>query len=181
MKNNKGITMVALVITIVILLILVGISIEAGGNVIKESELENLKTNMLLIKVKGKEYVENANFNLGTTIDKVTEEERNNRIGKAKEKLKGEEILDDNIFSQNINITKDNIAQDNANNIYYYKLTTQNLIDMGLTKVKSDEKNGWYVIKYDIKNVQIEVYNTKGFENKETIYYSLSEMQDLNI
>ena len=68
MKKNKGITMVALVITIVLLLILAGISIGTGGNIIKRTELENLKTGMLLIEVKGKEYVENANFNLANYI-----------------------------------------------------------------------------------------------------------------
>lgn len=181
MKKNRGITMVTLVITIVILLILAGVSIGIGNNVIKKSELENLKTNMLLIEVKGKEYVENANFNLGTTIDTVSAEEKNNRIQKAKEQLKGEEIQDDSIFNGNINITLDNLTTANANYIYYYKLTTQNLIDIGISKVKSDEDNGWYIIKYDIKNVQIEVYNTKGFENGEEKYYSLTEMKDLNI
>ena len=55
MKKNNGITMVALVITIVVLLILSSIPINAGKRVIKQSELENLKTNMMLIKVKGKE------------------------------------------------------------------------------------------------------------------------------
>ena len=74
MKKNKGITMVALVITIVLLLILAGISIGTGGNIIKRTELENLKTGMLLIEVKGKEYVENANFNLGTGFEKLTDE-----------------------------------------------------------------------------------------------------------
>ena len=120
MKKNKGITMMVLVITIVILLILAGISIGVGNNVIKKSELENLKTNMLLVKVKGKEYIEKANFNLGTTIDTVAEEEKNNRKQKAKEELKGEEILDDSIFNGNINITVDNITTDNTNYIYYY-------------------------------------------------------------
>ena len=36
---------------------------------------------MLLIEVKGKEYVENGNFNLGTSFDKLTDEnEKNKRI-----------------------------------------------------------------------------------------------------
>ena len=64
MKKNKGITMIVLVITIALLLILAGISIQGGSSIIKRADLENLKTDMLLIKVKGKEYVENANFNL---------------------------------------------------------------------------------------------------------------------
>ena len=46
MKKNKGITMIALIITIGLLLILAGISVGTGGKIIKQSNLENLKTNM---------------------------------------------------------------------------------------------------------------------------------------
>lgn len=182
MKNNKGITMIALVITIVVLLILAGISIGTGNNIIKQSNLENIKTNMLLVKVKAKEYVENANFNLGTAFDKVTDEnEKNARIEKAKAELKGKEITDISIFNTNTNISQEELTTDNSNYIYYYKLDSQNLTDMGISNVKSDEKNGWYIIKYDIKNIEIEVYNTKGFENNETIYYSLTELQNIDV
>ena len=46
-----------------ILLILAGISIQGGGSIIKRADLENLKTDMLLIKVKGKEYVSDEEIN----------------------------------------------------------------------------------------------------------------------
>ena len=75
--------MVALVVTIIVILILAGISIGQGDKAIKISQLENLRTNMLLIQTKSKEYLENANFNLGTNIDNVTEEEKTNRVNKA--------------------------------------------------------------------------------------------------
>jgi hypothetical protein len=52
---------------------------------------------------------------------------------------------------------------------------------MGLSNVKSDDKNGWYIIKFDIKNVEVEVYNTLGFERDGKKYYSLNELQNLNI
>lgn len=182
MKENRGITMVTLVITIVVLLIIAGISIGTGNKVIKSSELENVKTNMLLIKVKGKEYVENANFNIGTAFDKLTDEtEKANRISKAKAELKGIEITDVSEIDENIGITETQFQEDNTNLIFYYKLSKQNLSDMGLLNVKSDEENGWYIIKYDIKNVEVEVYNTAGFENEEGKYYSLSELQNLEI
>lgn len=176
MKENKGITMVTLIITIIVLLIVAGISIGAGNNVIKTSELENLKTNMLLIKVKGKESVENANFKLGTNFEKATDQE--NRVTTAKAELEGEEITDSSIFDGKISI---DISEDNKNNIYYYKLTTQNLVEMGLSNVESNDNKGWYIIKYDIKNVEVEVYNTQGFERDGKKYYSLSELQNLNI
>ena len=108
MKKNKGITMVALVITIVLLLILAGISIGTGGNIIKRTELENLKTGMLLIEVKGKEYVENANFNLGTGFEKLKDEtEKSKRIDAAKSKLKGKEITDASQLPETFEITTD--------------------------------------------------------------------------
>lgn len=149
-----------------------------GSKIIKESEIENLTTNMLLIKAKAKEYVENANFKMGTNIETATD--KDTKISTAKGELKGEEITNNSIFNGNINITQENITTDNSNYIYYYKLTTQNLNDMGLSNVKSGDKYGWYIIKYDIKNLEVEVYNTEGFEYDNITYYSLTELQNLD-
>ena len=182
MKKNNGITMVVLVITIVLLLILAGISINTGSNIIKRSELENLKTDMLLIEVKAKEYVENGNFSLGTTFDKITDEnEKSKRIETAKSKLKGTEIENIENLDSKLSITSDKFKEEKENMIYYYKLSTQDLEDMGIENVKSDEKNGEYIIKYDIKNIEIEIYNTQGFKNEDKYYYSLSELESLEL
>lgn len=178
MREDRGITITTLVITIIVLLIIAGISAGTGNKVIKSSELENVKTNMLLIKAKGKEYVENANFKLGTNFDNLTDaEDKDNRITAAKKELKeGKEITDKDIL-KNIGITQENIEA----YTYYYKLDKSNLTNMGLSNVKSDEKNGWYIIKFDIKKVEVEVYNTLGFEKDGNRYYSLTELQNLNI
>ena len=73
------------------------------------------------------------------------------------------------------------ITKESSEFVFYYKLSTQNLADIGITNVISDEENGWYIIKYDIKNLKVEIYNTKGFENEETKYYSLNELENINI
>lgn len=172
MKKNKGITMIVLVVTIVLLLIIAGISIGEGNKVIEESKLENLKTNMMLIKVKSKEYVENANFKLGTNIDTATD--KATRINTAQNELKGS-IVDKNILEGKVESNEENEYT------YYYKLSTDDLNNMGISNVESDEKNGVYVVKYDLKNVEVEIYNTKGFESEEKTYYSLTEIQELNI
>lgn len=182
MEKNNGITMVALVITVIILLILSGISINAGSNIITKSKLENIKTDMMLIKVKGKEYVENANFDLGTSFEKLTDEnEKNTRLENAKTKLKGTEIENIEDLDSKLSITSDKFKEEKENMIYYYKLSTQDLEDMGIENVKSDEKNGEYIIKYDIKNIEIEIYNTQGFKNEDKYYYSLSELESLEL
>ena len=74
-KNEKGVTLIILVITVMVLMIISGIIINTGVKSIKNAQRESLKTNMLLIQAKSKEYVENANFNLGT--GEKTEEEKN--------------------------------------------------------------------------------------------------------
>lgn len=179
MKENKGVTMISLVTIIALLTLIAGISIGQGSKVIKSSQLENLKTNMLLIKVKAKEYVENANFKLGTNFESATDKET--RITNAKAELKGEEITDSSIFNGGMNINQETITNDNSNYIYYYKLDTSNLNDIGISDVNSNEKDGWYIIKYDVKNIEVEIYNTVGFENEGSKYYSLTELQSVNL
>ena len=181
MKKNRGITMVALVITIVVLLIIAGISIGAGNNAIKNSKLENLKTNMLLIEVKAKEQIENAKFRLGTSFNRATEEEKTNRVNTAKSEFKGDEIVDGKIFENNTKITTEKIQKDNTNNTYYYKLSTPDLIGMGLKNVKSDEKNGYYIVKYNLQDSTIEIYNTEGFDDEGNVVYSLTDIKQVRL
>ena len=75
--NNKGITLVALVITVIVLLIIASIVVYTGTDTIKNANLQSLKTNMLLIEAKGREYVENASHELGVNPSEATEEMKN--------------------------------------------------------------------------------------------------------
>ena len=54
LKNKKGITIIALVITVVIMLILVGVTVKVGTKSIDESEKEDIITNMISIKTRAK-------------------------------------------------------------------------------------------------------------------------------
>ena len=160
-KNNKGITLIALTITIIILLILASITIYSGKESIKKAQLESLKTNMLLIKAKAKEYVEQASFKNGVNKSEISEE--------AKNELKGKEANASDYSKQNITINGGEIL---------YKLTSDNLKEMGLKDVKLGS-NEEYLVKYNIKDVTVEVYNTSGFENNGTTVYSLSELEKI--
>ena len=149
-NKNRGITLASLVITIIVLLIIAGISVYSGTDIIKRAKLEELKTNMLLIETKAKECVENANFKLGKT--------------EAKKELKGIEITE----ADNINIELNDYN-------YYYKLTEDNLKDMGLSNIKLSDTDELYIVKYDIQNAKVEIYNTKGYEGK----YSLTDIEQI--
>ncbi len=175
MKSNKGITMVVLVLTIIILLILAGISIGTGNNVIEKSKLENIKTNMLLIEVKAKEAAKDANFNLGTSYESIIDEtQKIERLQQAKLQLKGTII--ENVNELNIGVEK---GMDELE--IFCKLSTEDITNMGITNVSSDDKDGYYIIKYDIRNIGVEIYNTKGFKVENKTYYSLTDIQNLDI
>ena len=159
-----GATISTAVITIIVLLIIAGISVYSGTDIIKRAKLEELKTNMLLIETKAKECVENANFKLGK-IDNLGDDEKQNRINEAKKELKGTEIDE-----------ADNIDIEKSEYNYYYKLTEDNLKDMGLSNIKLSDTDGLYIVKYDIKNAKVEeIYNTKGYEGK----YSLTDIEQI--
>ena len=71
MKETKGITMIALTITIVVMIILAGITVQYGMGLLQNVKLQDLRTNMLLIQAKAKEYVEEVNFQLVNVTDEA--------------------------------------------------------------------------------------------------------------
>lgn len=169
MRSNKGITLAVLVITIVILLIIASISIGTGNKVIKSSELENMITNMLLIKAKGKEYVENANFKLGPKFD--TAEDKQTRIDNAKTELKGTIATSDEVAQIKNKIGENKVDTDYT---FYSELTMSNLEEMGIKGVQLED-NETYIIRYEIDSMEVEVYNTLGYNGK----YSLTDIDKI--
>ena len=94
LKKNQGITLVALAITIIILLIIAGIATYSGVEIIKSANLEALKTNMLLIEAKAREYVEEVNFKMGPKPDETKRSEVRKSVYEDEAGLKKHQNLD---------------------------------------------------------------------------------------
>ena len=174
-KNENGITLVVLTITIIVLIILAGITVYNGKDSIQKANLEGLKTNMLLIETKAREYVENASFDLGIDHQTATEEMKLN----AQNELTGEDkgtvvTYDDDISGElmNIGISEEDIREGNV-----FKLTTENLEKMGINDVESNEDEGWYIIVYNIQDTTAEIYHTIGYQGK----HSLTEIEQVEL
>ena len=162
-KKEKGITLVALAITISVMLVLISIAITGGSEIIKNANLENLKTNLLLVKAKAKEVVENAAHELGP------EEANSERLNAAKEKL--------NVIGEHTSSTA--YGSDNeSSKVYFYSIEGANLKDsLGI-----DGLEGTIVIKYDLINIDVEVYSSKGFvDNDGQTQHSLTEIQEIEL
>lgn len=165
-RENKGITLVTLVITIIVMLIIAGITVYSGKEIIKKARLEELKTNMLLIEAKAKEYVEEANFKIGKDSSKIADvrEEIYEDIcalSKASE---------ENISSVgNINVTDG-----------FYVVTTNTLKNWGLDKIELKDYEQYLIefkdnINDNNQTISVEIYNTKGYDGK----YSLTEIENI--
>lgn len=151
-NNKRGVTLVTLVITIIVLLIIASISIYVGTDIIKKANLQNINTNMMLIQAKTKTIYEQERFNHTTNYKgtKITEVTGNSAV--------------DELMSKNVLEDADK----------FYLLTQNDLNDMGLEKISIDKG---YAVNYETE----EIIYIKGFEANNSKYYKLSEMKNLNI
>ena len=165
MSRNKGVTLISLVVTIIVLLIIAGISIYSGKGVIKKAKLEELKTNMLLIEAKTKQYVEEANFKMGVDPD----DEKKSKVR--------EEVY---INNAKLEPASDITADGSIPILECYKLTQDALKEWGLTELEIIEGEDYLIQFKDIINeentkLSVEIYNTKGYDGK----YSLTEIEQI--
>ena len=167
MKKQKGITLVSLTITIIVMIIIASITLYTGRDLLKKARLQDLVTSMLLIQAKTKEYVEEVNFqtaNLDPTkeedLAKINEIKSENLKGVL---LQGSEAETDARATGKIT---ENIDE-------YYYLSEETLQEMGIKDLGSDY--GYFIVRYDITNTKVEVINTNGFNEK----YSLDELKEM--
>lgn len=152
-KNQKGITLTMLVVTIIILIILTSTTVYVGTNIIDRTNLQNLNTNMLLIQAKVKTIGENSKFN------------------KDEAQLKGKKVSE---ITDNEKITKliqEGIVEASDK---YYLLSQEDLEQMGLEKIQIEEG---FLVNYEAE----EIIYVKGFKVDQTYHYKLSDTKNLVI
>ena len=164
-KNEKGITLIVLTVTIIIMLIIASIAIYAGTESIKNAKLEALKTNMLLIQAKAKEYVEEVSFKIGVTTG-VDASEVENRTNQARTEIYVNEAQ--------LEIVTDTSKIPELTSGNTYKVGQEALKKMGLEQIENT--NGEYWVTFDEENCTVEVYNTEGYQGK----YSLTDIENIN-
>ena len=147
-KNNKGITLVALIITIIVMLIIAGITIYGGSQVIKQAKTDDVKTNMLLLQAEVKNFVEQAKF----------------------ENKKIENFLNEGVTvgDKTLRIAQAEFKQ----GVQLYSIETP-MADLGLGKMDNEK----YFIAMDIDKILVDVYFKPGVADSKSRYYFLSEME----
>lgn len=171
MKNNKGITLTSLIVTIVVLIIISGITVDISADIIKQANLQDLRTNMLLIQAKAKTYTEEVTFETAN-LDSSKEEDATKISNIKNEKLKGVPLENCEI---KIQTAAQNAGITDTTNFYY--LNTENLLEMGIN-IEVPEGT-YYLVKYDFEDT--EIVFTKGFKYNDVTYYKLSEINQIDL
>ena len=164
LKENRGVTLLALVITIVVMLIIASIAVYTGTGTIKQAQLEELKTNMLLIEAKAKGLVEEVNFKIGLT--KPEDEGYQTKKDSAEQEV----YVNEAKLKKATNIS----APSSIPVSECYEVTQDAMNAWGLDGLELEEGE-YYLIKFDDTNATVEVYNTLGYDGK----YSLTEIDSI--
>lgn len=151
-KNQKGVTLSALVITIIVLAILVGVTVGATTNLMSDSKIKTYITNMLLVQAKAESLYEKYQFE-GTDL------------GTGNEYMGTKESI--------TNMEKYNISPDSTTDEFWYKWTQDTLSKNGLDPEMLESSSESYFVNYESG----EVVYSEGFVDTDGLrYFSLTEM-----
>ena len=152
LTSSHGITIIALIVTIIIMLILATVSIQFGKGEIQRAKLEDIKTTMLLIKGRAQIVADKEEF--GESYDNT-----------GMIKLVDATGYDLSLLQPTLNELAD------TSNLYIWEQTAMdnNNIDIEITT------EDFFVIDY----LTGEVYYSLGYTYEGNTYYSLTQMQNI--
>ena len=171
MRNEGGKSIVTLVILTILIIIGASVIINYAKQMMAKTKVEDLKTNMLLMQAETKKGLEEVCFrivNLNTS--KQDDLAKINDI--KQEFLKGTILSNSPTEVQEAVKYVPDITFDE--NCYY--LDDATLTEIGIMGVDSNQL-GYFIVKYDFSNADIEVINTKGFEGKYTLTQILQDIE----
>lgn len=171
-KNQSGITLMALVITVIVLTIIASISVYEGKQIIKNAKIQTFETNMLTIKAKAKAYGEEIDSQLWAYT--YGTEDRTNKLNEIFPNygLEAYTLSDSNIISQ-----LDSQVSESSYEAYTIDaLLAQN----GLSELKEDTSEGQYIVIYNAEDyTKVDVAYTGGISYEGKVYYTLSALQEV--
>ncbi len=168
-KSESGITLIALVVIIVVMLIIASISLYEGTQLIDKAKVQTLETNMLTIKAKAKAYAEEVDAQTWTENEESSRVDERKAIFADKYKMQSTQIIDE--------IMPQVHSEINPSNYEAYIISANTLDKMGLQDIEEDLNEGDYIVVYDSNNYkEMDVIYTRGITYNKGVYYTLSEL-----
>ncbi len=162
LKNQKGVTLTVLVVTIIVLGILANITISTTTDLMHDSKIKTYITNMSMVKAKAETIYEKYEFENDTS-------DSTNGLGTG----------DDNI-GEKVDVSelgKYSIESDGTSDNYWYKWTETTLSNNGFSPEMLKSSGECFYVNYRSG----EIVYSKGFKGTGTkTIYSLTEMKNYN-
>lgn len=166
LRNNKGITLFALIMTIVLLTILTGVSLNTGFDVIKDVRVGRIISNMTLIKAKVETIQEEYTFyNNGTDC----------LVGQGPYKMSAIENVSMSEEEVRLIAQQNNVTETEVSNWDWYKWDGSILESQGLDKKIVGDDEAFYV-HYGSSEI---VYSKGTSYNNTTYFYSMTGLNEL--
>ena len=154
-KNNKGITLSALVVTVIVIILLAGITITTSDLVVKKTRSKNMYSNMYLIKGKVETIYEDYTFDNDESV------------------LVGKEHID----ADSLEATPygNGITRGEEDNFWYtWDKDTLKALGFDPHMISSDSDDVFFIVNYATG----EVIYSKGFDDGTgEIKYKLSDLK----
>lgn len=166
LKNNKGVTLFALVITIVLLVILTGVSLNTGFDVIKDVRVGRIISNMTLIKAKVETIQEEYTFYNNDT---------DCLVGEGPYKISTVENVSMSEGEVSLIAQKNNVTKAEVLNWDWYKWDAGILESQGLDKKMVGDDEAFYV-HYESSEI---VYSKGTLYDNATYFYSMTGLNKL--
>lgn len=157
-KNQKGITIVALVVTIIVMVILTWISLGTGYSVVKDIRIGRIISNMALVKAKAETVYEQYQFS-----------------GKE-EDLVGKEVILDFVTEKEIEIIEQKAGNYDFENWKWYEWSPETLIKQGLDASLLKEGQYFYV---NYQYGEIIINTGTSYNLSDTKFFSLTGLSYL--
>ena len=170
MGNESGKSIVTLVILTILIIIGAGFIINYAKDMMAETQEQDLRTNMLLMQAEVKKGLEQVCFKT-VNLD-ANKEENISKINEIKnEYLKG--VILTNAPAEIQEAAKnvpDFIVDENC-----YYLDEKVLKEMGIKLINQE---GYFIVKYNFENADVEVINTSGIDGKYTLTQIFDEVEE---
>ena len=175
MKNESGKSIVILLILTILIIIGAVAVINYAKKMMEESKSQDLMTNMLLMQAEVKKGLEEVCFR--TVNLNSSKQEDLTKINEIKNQyLKGIILSNSPIEVQEaLKNVPDVVIDENS-----YYLNEETINEMGIKNIV-EEQDGYFIVKYDFVNANVEVINTKGANGRYTLTQIVEEIENTNV
>lgn len=172
MENKSRKSIITLVILTILIIIGASVMINYAKQMMVETKEQDLRTSMLLMQAETKKGLEEVCFKI-VNLDSTKEEDLA-KINEIKNEYLDGIILSDS--PEEVQEATKSVPEITFDENCYY-LDENTIREMGI-KYLTEEENGYFIVKYDFSNANVEIINTNGYDGN----YTLTQInEDLDI